>query len=258
MKTLRYISLVLAVLLSCCQKFDEQPDSVDVGVDTSGSVTITEDGLMRISASLSAADMAEISVSSRASADFEEVIYGGWCLVFGENETYFYDDGDPEYSDDSPLLLKIPVEVNANGTFFVNMPAYDHVAFLRFVANLTDREEATLGAAVAWGDLDDGIDNGADEGDDGDHYIYKYDNDAGLTVKTLIEFDYDQAADYATFGNYKYQSVGLDGIYDFTYGTMVNIGYYENDANGVESYTYDSVNTENQPDPAQTTDCIPM
>ncbi len=269
MKKFRYILLLLAVsMVWGCQKFDEDVD-IDVdessGSTSSSIVEVLEDGRLRVTAQLEGMSMT--SVVTRATAD-ENRIYDGWCLVFGEDEDNFNhvaDDGvcddldvgtgTGDYSDDSPLIQIEPVTINANGTFTMVFDEYPNAAFIRIVVNLTDREDNTLTDIVSWRKIVNNTENG-------------YDATAFNTPPTA-----DQVSEYgiATFGQYRYQSVGLDGIYDVTYKTVADIetvdkyedltGEYTTWAvvystdGGTEPAVYDLHGQEetyntNQPDPA--------
>ncbi len=239
-KRLSYIFSLCALLslMWGCQRFDEQEALLDSESSTSGNVELLDDGRMQVTLSLSPMGMADVAVASRAATVDENSIEDGWCLIFGEA----YDKiGTGEYSDESPLLLREPLTVNANGTFMVSVPKYEATAFLRIVVNLTYREEEALDAAVCWGDNKNNY----------------YTDDQGMTCLAVPTESTDFEG-LGTFLNYRYHSVGLDAIYDINY----NVNYavtadgerqYDVDENDEPiSYKYDSVNTT-APDPSNDT-----
>ncbi len=213
--------LVVAALSWGCTAFDESVQDLDDTLVKVPTVEVLEDGRIRVCAQLSAYTMDEIEVSSRA-ASAEESIYDGWCLIFGEDVDERYEAGSV-YTDASPLLQKVPLVVNANGTFFMTFDTYDAVAFVRIVVNLTDREETALAKTNAWVDVVK-ANPGANLGD----------NPSTTDVITYS---------VGTFGDYRYQSVGLDGLYNITYTADYDSFDTTND-----TYTYSPINT-NAPDP---------
>ncbi|MFI3278422.1 MAG: leucine-rich repeat protein [Rikenellaceae bacterium] len=239
MRSFIHISLCMVVTLLCgCKNFEEQATSDSTGLSI---VEIMDDGQMRVMGTLSSSDMLSVSVSSRADLSVESNFIDGWCLVFGEDETYRADADKNEYTNGSPLLLKKKLTINANGTFFVTLPCYSGVAFLRVVTNLTTRENDNLSGAIAWGD---------------DEENYSTFNEV-LWLNDLPADDDDLSANIATFEDYKYQSVGLDGIYDIEYNVKTSGYEYDTTTGEIVGLTYDSEN-ENVPDIEDTSLAFPM
>ncbi len=176
--------IIPLMLLMGCNDFDEQMVITDDSAQI-GNVERLDNGQIRVEVSLKSAEPLSASVASRAS-NYEDVIYSGWCLVFGEA------DNTVGYTNASPLLQKKQLVANANGTFFITFDPYEETAFLRLVVNLTAREEKMLDAALSWSEVK-GLENG---------YLSRPTN-AEVNTNNI-----------ATFSDYIYQSVGLDGIYD--------------------------------------------
>ncbi len=247
MKRYRYILLIISsAILWGCQSFDETlQDEIIVESLNTPIVERLDNGQIRVEVALKSDESLAASVASRAS-NYEDVIYSGWCLVFGEDNT------DPStYTSASPLLQKKPLLPNANGTFFITFDPYDDMAFMRIVVNLTPREETTLAAANAWNDQEGALND-----------------DGSLSRPTNAEVNTNNIA---TFGDYIYQSVGLDGIYDMsaTYGTDWYTATVATDSEGTYLTEQDSFNSsitnlvytdENStsPDPTKLSSSFPM
>ncbi|MFR9661077.1 MAG: leucine-rich repeat protein [Rikenellaceae bacterium] len=245
MRHIAYIFAIIAAALMGCERFDEG------AIEESGAsnVEVLEDGRLRVELDLSVLGMDGVSVSSRAAdnSSTENYIETVWCLVFGEDDACA---GKEEYSTSSPLIQKIKVSVNENSKIFIELEKYEGTAFVRFVANLTPREQNYLDAAKAWYDIED------------HSYVRPGDEDAG-------------ANGLGTFGDYIYQSVGLDGIYEFgtytgedgnehsNYTTVLaedgegNFVTEDDEKTGISSYKYESINTIS-PDPSSLSTAFPM
>ncbi|MFR9584451.1 MAG: hypothetical protein SNG60_09335, partial [Rikenellaceae bacterium] len=213
--------------------------SVDDSIEPTSnlsSVTTLADGRIQVTAQLNSLSMT--SVTTRATAD-EDRIYDGWCLVFGEDEANFnYDTniGSGNYSDSSPLIQIEPVTINANGTFTMVFDEYPHAAFMRIVVNLTDREDKSLENIVSWRKVVndevvfDESGNIIDTPSESDTNGFSEDgNEDGIRDALQTPPTNSQVSTFgiATFGQYRYQSVGLDGIYNMTYNTETTIEYLE-------------------------------
>ncbi len=242
----RYLNIMLcmAIALMCgCQDFDEQELSADDSY--SKVVEVLEDGQIRVTGTLGVQEMSSVSVSSRAVTDAENNIVDGWCLIFGEDAAERAKTATATYTTTSPLLLKKRITVDANGEFSITLPKFAGTAFLRVVANLTDREDTNVEkGALAWGDVEDNYETINEE----------------LWLKEFTLSDEDAAAaGYGTFGDYIYQSVGLDGVYVFEdgYSTVATTATETDKDTGITSLVYESINT-NEPDPTKITDAFPM
>ncbi len=222
--------LIVAADICGCKDYAE-----DCAEELSGSSTscveVLENGQLLVTGQLSELEMTTASVSTRG----EETIYSGWCLIFCEDDDSV---NSGAYTDDSPLLQKIKFSANANGVFSVTLTPYSGTAFVRFVVNMTTREEAALEAATAWADSDE--------------VIYEViDGVNWLTRPTNTQVNDNGIA---TFGVYELQSVGLDGIYDVaegwykTYSTGATESYTDWYGNTIESLVYANIN-ETSPDP---------
>lgn len=236
MKNILYISLVIvAALLVGCKDFNELAPTTEPTLEV---VEILDNGEMLVSGKLSENEMCEVSVSSRA-ASSENNILTGWCIIFGESPAEQKVDGG-KYTPESPMLLRKELTINANGTFFVTLPCYAEISFLRVVINLTPRETASIQAAKAWGDSEANYENKGDE----------------RWLKSLTSSD--DMKGLTTFGDYIYQSVGLDGIYNIpNYSTKVDEKSYTEDKNGMKSFTYSDLNTV-KPNPTDISTSFPM
>lgn len=220
-----------------CQDFMELELENGENITDSSIVEVLENGQIRVTATLESMNMADISVSSRA-GDYENDIVDGWCLIFGEAVS---EQGNGMYSDNSPLLQKVPITVNANGTFFMTFTPYAGTAFLRIVANLTNREDTNLTEkAVAWADAEN-----------------DYETDENGVTWLRVPNASDDLTGVSTFGDYRLQSVGIDGIYDMggNYKAELNLAGV-NEAKG--DFPYTNVNTTIQPDPKSRSNAIPM
>ncbi len=259
MRKLIYISIIatISTLLSCTKVEEDLIKTDDSTIVT--NVEILEDGRMAITGQLGTSTFGDASISSRAaiSDESQSNISEAWCLIFGEDAKNRVDGNTTSvYTDESPLLLCNKITTTATGTFHVTFPQYHGVCFMRIVANLTEREKASLEATKAWGD------------DDANYYMeantnyldgiktllipgYSYDSDK-LTEGTISDED---MAKYGKFGQYRNQSVGLDGIYSNAEcaDTSVDDSDY--------SITYSNLN-ENAPNPSSSsnyfTGAIPM
>lgn len=226
----RIIYFLMAAIAICgCQKFDEC-DIIDNNVSDNEIVEVLDDGSLRIALNLKSANMDDISISTRGGSDYETTIKSGWCLVYGEEEAH-QNDEEKVFTDNSPLIQKVPVVVNANGDFFVTLEPYEHTSFIRFVANLTDREQKSLESKESWFDVKGSVDT---------------------------EPTYEDVTNYGigTYGGYRLQSVGLDGIYKMTYNT--GLSFETNQKGELEAnYSYEN---KNKPNPAleNIADCFPM
>lgn len=230
----------LLLLLFGCSK-DIEFDSPNSDSTTSSVVEVLEDGRLRVTATLKALDMSDVSVSTRTTQD-ENAIIDGWALVFGEEPSQQTVSGSL-YTDNSPLIQKVPLTINADGTFYMTFDPYAGVAFIRIVANLTTREDISLGEAISWADTDSPY-----EVIDGVYW---------LTVPSATDLaEGGNGEDVGTFLEYKYQSVGLDGIYDIEYNTKPT-GALVTETSGLVNLVYDSVN-ENVPVPTNPSKAIPM
>ncbi len=80
---------------------------------------------------------------------------------------------------------------------------YPHASFIRIVVNLSDRENKTVEKVVSWRKIvfDDIVTNGTTNG---------FAEEAFATPPTNAQV---KEHGIVTFGQYRYQSVGLDGIY---------------------------------------------
>ncbi len=247
--------LIVAALAWSCQRFDE----MDAEPTTSGNVEVLEDGRLRVKVDLSVVGMGSASVSSRAVTSAngnswdttEEYISDVWCMVFGEDDTNY---GKSDYSDASPLLQCVNVTSNTNGEVFIVLEEYAGTAFVRFVANLTDREHEAMEIVEknAWFNIKGSL---TASGDVGDIEIGDRPTDKQVELNSL-----------PTFGDYVYQSVGLDGIYTFSTTDPYTTEYAtdsdgnqetEEDDNGLESYKYTSINAT-RPDPTSLSNKFPM
>ncbi|MFI3283056.1 MAG: hypothetical protein SNG10_06015 [Rikenellaceae bacterium] len=216
MKKYNFLLLLTIFASGSCQKFDENATEIISDGVSMTRVEMMEDGRLRVTASLNGVSMTSVSTKS---TNYEDVIYDGWCLVFGENEEEHADTTTNTYTDDSPLIQIEPITVNANGTFFMTFDEYPNASFMRIVVNLTERETSTLESIISWRKV-----------------VYaegsSFDEEDFQTPPTATE-----VADngIATFGQYRYQSVGLDGIYNTTYNTTATtseIPQYE-DVSGI-------------------------
>ncbi|MFR9503782.1 MAG: GLUG motif-containing protein [Rikenellaceae bacterium] len=234
MKKYIYISLlaIISLMYSCIK--DDFNTNIELDADST-VVELLDDGRIKVTGSLSGLDMTDVSVTSRA----ENSIYTGWCMVFGEDDASAQNE-EAVYSDSSPLLQKLPLTINANGTFFVVFDPSNVVSFMRIVVNLTARETEYLEAAKDW----------ASCGADG---VYTTDDDG---VVWLTRPDIDQVSDnkIGTFGEYRLSSVGLDGIYNIDGGYSTTVSSTNLDSDEVE---YASINTT-QPDPTNVASSFPM
>lgn len=228
MSRMRYsiwLSMVVVLVYGCRSFSDVEPE---VGDEQESVVEVLDDGRLRVSADLVGSDMLSVETATRttSSTDPEDVILDGWCFVFGEDKT-LYPEGSPDgegYGPDSPLLQISKIVANANGRFFMTFEQTTDKAFMRIVANLPDRENTTMDGVV-----------------------------------TSVE-----AGEVRTFGEYIYQSVGLDGLYDMSSvggygdanGNPVVVTSAEND-DGTYAMTYSPEN-ENSPDPSKGTVSMPM
>ncbi|MFR9593379.1 MAG: hypothetical protein SNI57_02360, partial [Rikenellaceae bacterium] len=275
MKIYKYILLMLAAVLVCgCQNFDDTDVEPTSGAVVN-SIEKMENGRFKVIGTLGSKSLT--SLESRASStSCEDVIYDGWCLVFGEDAEQHAITGSNVYTDDSPLIQIEPLTINADGTFFMIFDEYPNASFMRIVVNLTTRENTTLSALNSWRKT-----VYENEDSKGDFTVYEDDEQiiktAFLTPPTVAEVG---KYGIATFGQYRYQSVGLDGIYSVTYSTMAVLTegmtpYYDLDNNLVDYgivYTTDgSANTgtstihglaetynNNAPNPASVRDRFPM
>ncbi|MFR9620899.1 MAG: hypothetical protein SNH63_06755 [Rikenellaceae bacterium] len=238
MRKFRYILLlVVASAVWGCQKFNDGDTTASTeSLTVSNSIVeVLADGRYQVTAQLEGVSMT--SVTTRASAS-EDVIRDGWCLVFGEDQDNFYHgtsettttdaalsakglttgQGTGEYSDNSPLIEIERVTINANGTFVMVFDEFPHTAFMRIVVNMTDREDENLEDNItSWrmACTSDGV----------------LSDDFAAAPPT---FDEVSTNGIATFGHYRHQSVGLDGIYQMTYSTDSEI--VECISGGFESY----------------------
>ncbi|MFI3288336.1 MAG: hypothetical protein R3Y61_07675 [Rikenellaceae bacterium] len=212
MKNLRYILLVIAATMAfgCMKVIDDlSGDTTDLSENI---VEVLEDGRFKVTAQLNGVSMT--SVVTRATAD-EDRIYDGWCLVFGEDEDNV---GKGNYSDDSPLIQLERVTINANGTFTMVFDEYPNTAFMRIVVNLTDREDYNLENYItSW------------------RMAVQANPNDGISMNTPPTRDQVSKYGIATFGQYRHQSVGLDGIYDMSYTTTSTIVDY-----AIEGYGFTS------------------
>lgn len=221
--------MLASSLLWGCQQFNIN-DEINLDADAlNGNVEVLEDGRIKVTTSLERLGMT--SVETRAEDIYEDVIYNGWCLVFGATTPQSTNYSSEGYGDESPLIQKVPITANANGTFFMTFDPYDGKSFMRIVVNLTDRENETLSNITSWQDLvaaypEFGVATELPSYDD----VVTYRDNNGL----------------ATFGQYRQQSVGLDGIYNIDYNTSPTLEY---NATGYLDYsnvrTYWNVNYQN-------------
>lgn len=194
MKRFQYILLLVAAsLLWSCVKFDENGGEITADGSSQGSVEVLDDGRIQVTAALNGVSMT--SVVTRATS-YEDAIYNGWCLVFGEDQTEHGIASTDQYTDSSPLIQVVPIVANENGTFTMIFDEYPNVSFMRIVVNMTDRENTSLGLVNSWASVIS--DNGLD------------------SEKLSTPPDFDEVSEYgiATFRDFRYQSVGLDGIYN--------------------------------------------
>ncbi len=139
--------MLAASLVVSCQKFDES--YVEGSTDSSNTVvTRLEDGSLQVRGTFSSSEMS--SVVSRATVADEGKISTGWCLVFGHDGTTVDTDLNKTYSDDSPLIQIEEVTINPNNEFVITLSEYQDIAFMRIVANLTEREVDMLEEITTW------------------------------------------------------------------------------------------------------------
>ncbi len=231
----KYIIIVIALVtnLTACVNFEESPTSVQQ--PTSSFVERLDDGRIRVSADFGAKSMSSAETRS-AVPPSDENVYDGWCFIFGVDATLFdvriehgkkvlYDKGTNNiatadgYGPDSPLLQKTKVVGNTDGRFYMTFTETTDIVFMRFIVNMSDRENAICETVVTQADIDAG------EG---------------------------SANQLATFGQFIEQSVGLDGLFEMEYN-----GVKEIDSNGIPTGKFTTENST-QPDCAKVRSRMPL
>ncbi|MFI3296734.1 MAG: hypothetical protein R3Y59_03785 [bacterium] len=226
MKIYRYILLMcVALLVMGCLSLDLDIEEKTTNPLT-GTVEVLEDGRLRVATSLERLGMTSVETRTNAT---EDNIYNGWCMVFGKTNggtNLVVDDkvGGYGYGDDSPLIQVAPITANANGLFYITFTPFDDIAYMRIVVNLTDRENKALENIVSWQDIAESV--------------------GGSTAETpthtdVVKYRDDSSYNLATFGQYRHQSVGLNGIYNVTYNTTVELVYL---TTAVQDYSGEYVN----------------
>lgn len=178
MKKLLYINLILALSILCGCSRDNKVQSTD---NSSSVVERLEDGRLAVQINFETKDMQQ--VETRANAP-EDNIDDGWAFVFEAKQDT---DGDDVIADDSKLLQKVPITINANNEVFFYFDEDPQTCYLRFMANLTDEAYATIDALVS---------ERMSVDSDGDSY----------------------GKEVSTFADYKNLTVAIDGLYA-TYST---------------------------------------
>ncbi len=183
------------------------------------NVEVLEDGRFKVTAQLNSVGMTQIETRA---TNYEDVIYDGWCLVFGEDEDEHDNKNTNIYTDESPLIQLEPITANAKGEFSIIFDEYPCTSFVRLVVNMTDRENKTLNSMYS------GSTTSSDTSGDVTYQSWR----KACAASTGLDMDepptrYEvENYNIATFGQYRYQSVGLDGIYNMTYDTKAVMTYF--------------------------------
>ncbi len=224
MKIYRFILLMcVALLVAGCFGLDLDIEEESINPLT-GTVEVLEDGSLRVATSLERLGMTSVDTRTNTT---EDNIYNGWCLVFGKTNggnNIVKDAGDYGYGDDSPLIQIAPITANANGMFYITFTPFDDLAYMRIVVNLTDRENETLENIVSWQDIAESVEGSTSE---------------TPSHTDVVKYRDDPEYNLATFGQYRHQSVGLDGLYNITYNTTVEPVYL---TTAVQDYSGEYVN----------------
>ncbi len=209
----RYIIPLLITYLVCgCKKIDVDCIGHSAAQVSINNVEVSADGRIKVTATLASESMT--MVSSRTTT-YEDVIYGGWCLIFGEDYSNDETVSTYGYGDASPLIQSVPITANADGTFYMTFDSFEDNVFIQMMVNLTDRENEFISNITTWQEI-------AEADDETDDLL-----NATQTPSYAQVEEYTSSAGLGTFAMFRHQSVGLDGIYNMSYETEAKLTHFD-------------------------------